>query len=297
MLTAIGVYDPTVIAMAVAAMSGLSFYAVFGAGQFNVSQPGFMAIGAYAVGMCSSHGQSLLLGVAIGIAGSIPLSLLLVLVTQRLSGVYLAIATLAFVEVVQQVITLTPALKGPLGIYGIPLTLTPQRAWLIVIAVAAGFFALMRSRIGLEMMLLREDVIVARGAGVNDLRIKLFCAGLSAALAAVAGAMTALSTSYISPDEFSFALLISTMSAVIIGGSERYWGAIIGGIVLTELPELTRVESAYRPLMTGGVLLAVILLAPEGIAGAGIRLRAMLSRRRTTRLSPQSVLASDGGSP
>jgi len=289
MLSFLGVNDPVLLGMAVAAVSALSFFAVFGAGQFNVSQPGFVAVGAYSVGLTTTNHMPIFVGVLIGLAISLPLAAFLVLVTQRLSGVYLAIATLAFVELVQEIIILTPALKGPLGIYGIPLALSPTSAWLIVVAVCLVFAQLMRSRIGLAMVLLREDVIVARGAGVNDRRLKVFTACLSATLASAAGAMTALSTSYISPDEFSFALLIAIMTAVIVGGSERYWGAVIGAVIMTDLPELTRAASDYRPFMTGGILLVAILLAPEGIAGVVLRGRPRLARRLN--VSPGITLA------
>lgn len=282
MLQVLGLSEPLLLGMAVAAVSALSFFVVFGAGQFNVSTPGFVAVGAYSSGLASLHGIPLPLGVAIGLVISAPLSLALVLVTQRLSGVYLAIATLAFVELVGEIIILTPSLQGPLGIYGIPISVTAASAWLIVFALGVLFYRLARSRLGMEMVLLREDVIVARGAGVNDLRVKVFAAVLSACVASLAGAMTALSTSYISPDEFGFPLLIAIMTAVIVGGSERYWGAVVGAVILTELPELSRVGSDYRPFLSGAILLAAILLAPEGIAGAVIRGGTRL-RRRTER--------------
>lgn len=290
MLNAIGLNDPLVVAMAVAAISALSFFIIFGAGQFNVSQPAFIAIGAYAVAMACTHGLSLWLGVLIGLLISIPISILLALATHRLSGVYLAIATLAFVELVEQVINLIPSLNGALGIYGIPLKLSPLYAWLIVLVVCVLLHRLMRSRIGLEMLLLREDIIVARGAGVSDLRLKLLCAVLSACLACVAGAMTALSTSYITPNEFGFTLLISIMTYVIIGGSERYWGSVIGAVLLMYLVGISSAFSDYIPFVSGGILLIVILLAPEGIAGVGIRLGVMIRRRtgRGTRTSPRA---------
>lgn len=300
MLAALGLSGPLLVAMAVAALSAMSFFVVFGAGQFNVSQPGFLAIGAYAVAMTTTHGGSPVWGVLIGLAVSAPAGALLVAVAKKLSGVYLAIATLAFVEVIQEVITLTPWFNGPLGIYGIPVLVTPLSAWLVVAAVALFLHQFMRSRIGMEMTLLREDVILAKGAGANELRIRLVTGALSASIAAVAGAMTALSTSYISPDEFGFGVLIATMSFVIIGGSERYWGGIVGAVALTILPEVTRVASDYRPLMSGALLLFVVLLAPEGIAGAGIRLRVAYRKRRRghrTGGDADSVAPSAGQNP
>ena len=295
----IGLSDPVLIGVAISSIAALSFYVAFAAGQFNVAQAGFMSIGAYAVGMTTTSGGSAIFGVLIGLAVSAPLCTAVAVITRKLSGVYLAIATLAFVQVIEQAIYITPMLNGPLGIYGIPLSLDALQSWLILLAVGFVVFRTMKSRIGYEMRVLREDPIVARGIGVNEIRLRIFAGIASAELASIAGSMKALTTSYISPDEFSFGLLIQILSFAVVGGTDRFWGPVIGAAVLTLLPEYTRVLQDYRMVITGVILLGVIVLFPEGIAGGLMRIneRARLwthdkpSRRRALEGHESSVVA------
>jgi len=264
--------------MSTAAVASLAFYVAFAAGQFNLAQAGFMAIGAYSVAVATTGGQNVMLGVTVGILASAILGGLLSLITSRLAGVYLAIATLSFVQVVEQVIYLTPALNGPMGIYGIPLVLGATECVLLLGVIAFLISLLMRSQIGYEMRILREDPVVARGVGVNETRIRVFSGVATAVIAAIAGTMKALTTSYISPDEFSFGLLIQILSFAVIGGTDRFWGPIVGTAVLVMLPEYTRAFQEYRMVLTGVIIVGVIVLFPEGIAGALLRVH-QISRK------------------
>ena len=280
MLNAIGLNEPVVIGIAIAAIAALSFYLVFAAGQFNVAQPGFMAIGAYAVGLTVTSGRPMLLGMLIGILLSAAVGAVLTALTVRLSGVYLAMATLAFVEMVEQVITITPTLNGPMGVYGIPLTLNALQCWLILGVIAFVIHRLMATRLGYEMRILREDPVVARGIGIDDVRVKLMTGVVSAAVAALAGGMKALTTSYISPGEFTFGILILILSFAVVGGTERYWGPILGAIILTALPEYTRELQQYRMVFSGLIILVIVVLFPEGIVGGVLRLLDRLGVRK-----------------
>ncbi len=276
----LGLTGPLLIGVAIAAVASLAFYLAFAAGQFNVSQAGFMAIGAYAVAMATTGGQPALLGIAVGMAISVVVGAALTAMTRKLSGVYLAMATLAFVQVVEQAIYVSPALSGPQGIYGIPLSMNAMQSWAILLAVAVVIQRTMRARIGYEMRILREDPIVARGIGINESRVRLFSGIASALVASLAGGMRALTTSYISPDEFSFGLLIQIMSFAVVGGTDRFWGPILGAVGLTLLPEYTRGLQEYRMVFTGVIILLVIVLFPEGIAGGFLRLRQRVAARR-----------------
>ncbi|MBP5858550.1 branched-chain amino acid ABC transporter ATP-binding protein/permease [Marivibrio halodurans] len=277
----LGISDPLIIGMAVASVSALGFYIAFAAGQLNVSQTGFMAIGAYSVAMTTTKGLSITLGVLIGIAISSALGALLSAITSRLSGVYLAIATLAFVTVVQQAIYITPFLKGPMGIFGIPLALNAWQSVAILVVVAFVVSRLMASRLGYEMRILREDPIVARGVGVNEIRIRIFTGAASAVLASIAGNMLALTTSYIAPEEFGFHRLIDILSFGVVGGTDRFWGPIVGAGFLTLLPEYTRWLQEYRMVLTGVIIVGVVVLFPEGIAGGVTRLWVRLRPQRS----------------
>lgn len=275
----LGLSDPLLIGISTAAVASLAFYVAFAAGLFNVAQASFMAIGAYSVAMATTGGQPTSLGVVCGVLISAAFGGALSLITLKLSGVYLAIATLAFVQVVEQVIYLTPALNGPLGIYGIPLSLNATECVLILAVVAYFVSRLMKSQVGYEMRILREDPIVARGIGVDERQIRLFTGITSAVLASIAGMMKALTTSYISPEEFSFGLLIQILSFAVVGGTDRFWGPIVGTVVLIMLPEYTRIFQEYRMVLTGAIIVLVIVLFPEGIAGGVLRVVDIARRR------------------
>lgn len=279
-MEALGISEPLLIGIIIASIAALGFYIAFAAGQLNVSQAGFMAIGAYAVATATTNEYPIFLGVVAGIAISLVLGAVLSAVTSRLSGVYLAIATLAFVTVVQQTIYITPFLKGPMGIYGIPLTLDAFKSVLILSVVGFLVWRMMASRVGYEMRILREDPIVARGVGVNEIRIRIFSGAGSAVLASIAGNMLALSTSYISPEEFGFQRLIDILSFGVVGGTDRFWGPIVGATFLTLLPEYTRWLQEYRMVLTGAIIVGVVVLFPEGIAGGVTRLWDRLRPKR-----------------
>ncbi len=287
----LGLSGPLMTGVAIAAIGALAFYIAFAAGQFNVSQAGFVSIGAYSVAMTTTSGsRSIWLGLVIGIAISMVLAAGLSALTRKLSGVYLAMATLAFVQLVQQTIYITPALNGSLGIYGIPLSLTWIHCWIILAIVAFFVHRIMNSRIGYEMRILREDPVAARGVGVNEIKVRIFSGVASAAIGALAGTMQALTTSYISPEEFGFGLLIQLMSYAIVGGTDRYWGPILGAVVLVMLPEYTRALYQYRMVFSGLVILGVVVAFPEGVAGGLLR----LNQRFRSRFWPSRPLVADG---
>jgi len=278
----LGINEPVLTAAAIASLASLSFYVVYASGQFNVAQPGFMAVGAYAAALATTGGHSAVAGIAVGIGVSLLLAAALTLLTAGLSGIYLAMATLAFVVVVQQVIFLLPALNGALGIYGIPVSLDALQSWMILGVTAVVLHRLMSSRLGYEMRILREDAVTARGIGIDEIRVRLVSALVSATLAALAGSMQALTTNFISPSEYGFPLLILILSFAVVGGTDRYWGAIVGAVVLTLLPEYTRDLQQYREILSGVIILAVVILFPEGLAG-GLLLLRDLTRSTTPR--------------
>jgi branched-chain amino acid transport system permease protein len=269
---ALGLSEPLLVGIAVYSLAGLAFYVTFAAGQFNVSQAGFMAIGAYAVAISTTNGFGIALGAVTGIILSGVLGWLLSAITMRISGVYLSIATLAFVQIVQQSIYITPALNGALGIYGIPLALNAVECWIILIVVSSLMYRMMRSRFGYAMRIVREDPVVANGIGVDQGQVRLVTGCLSGVIASIAGSMQALTTSYISPDEFGFGLLVQIMSFGIVGGTDRLWGPILGAAVLITLPEYTRTFADYRMVFTGIIIVGVVVSFPEGLVGPVLRL-------------------------
>ena len=133
----------------------------------------------------------------------------------------------------------------------------------ILAAIAAASLA--SSRVGRAWNAMREDESVAEATGVNTTYYKLLAFGLGAAFGCLAGAFFAAKIGVIYPDSFSILVSINALALIILGGMGNIWGVIIGALVLVGLPEFLREFSEYRLLIYGAVLVAMMLLRPEGL--------------------------------
>ena len=273
------------------ALLALSLNLVWGAvGMVNLGLAGFFALGAYAAAMLSKWGGvpipiALVAGLAFGAVAGIAVTMS----TLRLREDYLAIVTLGFAEVVRLIasneIWLTNGTDGISGIprpFPAPTPLT-YNAWflaLITAVVAIVFLALRRlerAPYGRALRAIREDQQVAAVAGKSVTRFKAEAFALSAAIAALAGALYGHLTSYVAPDFFQPLITIYIFLAVTAGGTGRTAGGVIGAYVLILFLEATRFAADMLPGVTplqaaaareAAVGLALILLLrfrPSGI--------------------------------
>jgi branched-chain amino acid transport system permease protein len=186
--------------------------------------------------------------------------------TLRLSGVYLAMATLAFGEVVRIAILNTENLTGgALGLNGIP----QLTGWVhVAVALGATLYVLLRcarAHFGRAMSAICQDETATEVMGLNVRAYKLFAFVLGSALAGLAGGLNAHFTFFISPNEYGFERGVEILAMGVLGGTGSPWGAVIGGVVITLLPELLRGLGHYRPLFNGVILIVIILYSPKGI--------------------------------
>ncbi len=253
---------------------------VYSAGMLNVAQPGFMAIGGYSAALALTRGFPLWQGLLIGFIVIAIVAYILAHVTARLTGVYLAVATMAFMLIVQQLIVINPSIGGAVGIHGIPMLLNPWSGFLILAGVSLFAYGIMKSRLGYEMRIVREDEVAARSVGIDVRAVRIQTCLLSAWVAGIAGTMNATHSSFIGPDDFGFSTLIRILSFAIVGGTDRWWGAVLGAAFLTYLAEGTRIFQAWREVLSGAIILGVVLLFPEGIVGGVFRLQRILVRRQ-----------------
>lgn len=273
----LGVQEAIWIALLVNGVAALAFYMTYAAGNLNVAQPGFMAIAAYGVALEATRpGGSIWQGVLLSFIVITVAAIALSLVTIRLAGIYLAMATLAFVVVVQQVIIIDNDLHGAIGFFGIPVLLTWNWGLLVLAAVSLFAFTLMRSRLGYEMRIAREDALAAQSVGIDIRMLRLKTMVLSAWIAGIAGVMTALQSSFIGPSAFGFSTVILILSFAIVGGTDRWWGPLIGAAILTLLPKLLLNVQGWGDILIGGLDLLVVVIFPEGVAGILLRLKEAL---------------------
>ena len=260
-------YSTLVLSIGTNVLLALSIYLTLACGLLTVANAAFMGIGAYTAALLSLHSAlpfylSLLLGALLPAA----VALLLGPPTLRLSGVYLAMATLAFGEIVRIFLLNGESLTGgALGLNGIP----QYTQWFdVVVIVFAALYMLLRfagSRIGRTMVAICQDEVATELMGLNVRAYKLFAFALGAGLAGLAGGLNAHFTFFISPNEYGFDRGVEILAMGVLGGTGSPWGAVIGGVLITLLPELLRGLGNYRPLINGVILIVIILYSPKGI--------------------------------
>jgi branched-chain amino acid transport system permease protein len=255
------------------------------AGQLDAGQAGFFAIGAY---------TAAILGVTFGVpfwatvlvaaiaAGLMAFAIGPVL---RLRGVFLAVATLAFGEIVRIVISnWIPVTRGPNGIPGIAFPAlggfafdTDHRYYYLVLAwvlVAYAVVARMAdSRVGRAMKAVRDNQDAAEVMGVHALRYKMMAFVVAGAFAGIAGALLAHLQTYVSPENFTFLTSVDIIFMVVLGGLGSAPGSVVGAFVVTVAPEWLRFLKDYRIIVYALIILSVLLFAPGGLYGALDRLR------------------------
>ncbi len=268
-------YQSTIAYVGIHALLALSVYTTLSCGLLALGGSGFAAIGAYASALLTMQAGwpfplVLLAAVALPALVAVPLGLPVL----RLRGVFLAIATIAFGEVVRIGLVNWEYVKGAEGIVAIP-----QKAavWMIYLALAVALFVLGRlrgSKWGLALEAIREDEPAARTMGIPVARYKLAMLVAGAALAGLAGALEAHFTFMVAPSGFTFEKAVQMLVFAVVGGSQVYWGPVLGAALLTLLPEILRevaprvgIEPGpLRLLVNGLVLLVVILFLPRGLA-------------------------------
>ena len=245
----------------------LSIYLTLACGLLTVANAAFMGIGAYTAALLTLHtGVPFLL--VLGCGASLPalVALMIGQPTLRLSGVYLAMATLAFGEVVRiAILNWEDTTGGALGLNGIP-----QRTSGLDVALAVGcalylLLRLARSRIGRTMIAISQDEVATELMGHNVRAYKLFVFVVGAALAGLAGAFNAHFTFFIGPSEYGFERGVEILTMGVLGGTGSPWGAALGGIMITLLPELLRGLGHYRLVVNGMILIIIILYSPKGL--------------------------------
>ena len=275
-------YQLYVIALlGLTAVVGVGLNVILGlTGQISLGHVGFYAIGAYVASILTvTHGWSfwpafLLAGAAAGAAG-----VLLAIPALRVTGPYLAMVTIAFGFVVEQGAAEWKEVTGGWnGIMNIPAPAAFGYAFderaiaLFVVAFTTAalvlFARLKASPWGLAMRAVRDSEIAGQSLGLDLVRIRTMAFALSAVLAGLAGAIFASMTNFISPESFPFFQSILFLLVVMIGGSGTVLGPLFGAVVVVLLPEFLSFLAEYRLLFVGALLLAVLWLAPEGVAGA-----------------------------
>ncbi len=287
---------------------GVSIYVTLATGQLSLGNAGFMSLGAYTSAILTTrHGFPIPAGVLLGSLLAGASGVLVGIPALRLRGVYLAIATLGFGEVVRVVFVNWEALTG--GAVGI--TAIPQMGRVILAQLSeAGFspgavglknnqfislavflilfsatllsilffLRLSSSRVGRAYAAIRMDETAAGAAGIPTTYYKVLAFSQGALLSGFAGALFAHATSYISPADFTYHRAVEILVFAVFGGSEHLLGPVFGAMFLSLVPELLRFISDYRYIVYGVLLVLLMIFRPQGVIDPPLVGR--LTRRR-----------------
>lgn len=292
-------YGFLIVSMLLGAMLGLSLYLPLMTGQLSLASPGFYALGGYIAAILSTTVfkpatglfpvpllllEMLVAGVVNGILG-----VLIGIPALRLRGIYLAIATIAFVEILRVLSLNLEITGGAVGIFGIPQPFNSPLEYLWVVLPLLGvtmilLYRLERIRVGRAFAAIRADELAADAIGINPTLYKVLAFTLGAILAGVTGAIAAHFINTWNARQGTFDASIIYLTSVLIGGNRVFLGPVLGGMVFTALPEVLRAvaDAGGLPvwlaqflrdgrLIIFGVLIVLgTIFFPQGLVRPGI---------------------------
>lgn len=287
-------YGPLIVTMVFAAMLALSLYLPLMSGQLSLASPGFYAIGGYIAAILSTTvwkpaGNSypvyyLLAEMGIAAVASALLAIAIGGLALRLRGIYLALATIAFVEILRVLALNLPITGGAVGIFGIPQPFATTLGYLwialpLLLFSAWAIYRLQRIRAGRALNAIREDELAADAMGINLTFYKVQAFALGAVLAGMVGVISAHFLNTWNARQGTFDASIAYLAFVLVGGSRTVLGPIVGALLLTALPELLRAAAGIswlplwmtpllrdgRMILYGILIVVVVVLFPQGL--------------------------------
>ncbi len=252
----------------------ISMFLVLYSGQLSLAAPGFMAVGAYTSVLMELYWRTPLgLNIAAGALLAAVVGLLVGLPVLRLRGVFLAIATIGFIEALRLGVVLNLPITGeglglkhqadPLG--GVPMIL------ISLVVVAFLVWRLTKGRLGNAWAAIRQDELASLSQGINVARYKMIAFVLSALIAGYAGALEAHLNFFVDPGDAQYGVTraVQVLTFAVLGGSGLVLGPVVGALIITLLPYIFLDAGPYINVFSGFFLIAVIVFRPQGIVGRG----------------------------
>jgi branched-chain amino acid transport system permease protein len=263
------------------------------AGLVSLGQAGLFALGAYTASILATKAGAGLIACCIGSAAfASTFGVLLAYPTVRVKGVYLAVITIAFGLIVENVAIEWQSLTGgTTGISGIPrpsilgFKLSGYQYYYFIAAIVLAVLLFTRniqhSRFGRAMLAVAQSETASKSAGINATAIRTLAFVIAAGTAGLAGSLYAFLNSYISPDIFTFSDSVRFLLMVILGGAGTVLGPVLGAYILTYLPEFLQQFQYWQAFAYGFLLAAVMFVMPRGVIGT-------LLNARQARQAPQA---------
>lgn len=285
------------------ALLAMSLYFPLMAGQLSLASPGFYALGGYIAAVVGTLDYFAPWRAALGwgifplewllaAAASALLAVVVGIPALRLRGIYLALATIAFVEILRVLCLNLEITGGAIGIFGVPQLFESRWGYIAIFGPLLAAMLLFghrleRSRVGRAFRAIREDELAADAMGIQTTRYKVLAFAIGAVLAGVVGAMSAPFLNTWNARQGTFDASIAYLAYVLIGGSRSIWGPLFGGMLLSALPELLRPLKDSRLIINGLVLVFASIYLPQGISGALGRIAFCKRKGRQAAGAPQ----------
>ena len=268
-------------------------------GELSLGHAGFMSVGAFTgivvttvlADSVPAPGLRLFIAMIFAAVAAAIVGVIVGVPVLRLKGDYLAIVTLAFGEIIKNIINVLyigldsnglhfsivkqgftledggkMIINGPIGVSGIDKISTFTAGFILILVTLFVILNLINSRQGRAIMAIRDNKIAADSIGISTTRYKLMAFVISAAFAGMAGTLYAMNYSTVTAAKFDFNLSILVLVFVVLGGLGNIWGSIIAAALLTLLPELLRALNFndYRMLVYAILLIALMLFNNSG---------------------------------
>lgn len=264
-------------------------------GLFSLGHAAFMGVGAYMQAVLTAHGWPFPLALLASMGASALVGAVVGLPALRVRGIYLAIATLAFAFIVQEVLARWESVTG--GNRGIAVGMINLFGWktsspivfyyiclVLTVLATLGVLNLLRSPTGRAFVAIRDSEISAQSMGVTLAHYKTLSFAVSAALAGLGGALSAHMLRFISPDQFGIVQSIDLLLIVMIGGLGSVHGAFFGALFLILTPQAIGLAKDFLPpaigqtvglqsVLYGLVLMGFVLFEPTGLYGRWVKIR------------------------
>ncbi len=257
--------DAFLITVGINIILTLSLFIPFYAGQWSLGISAFMSLGAYASSILTVKYHLpfipalLLSSLFVGLLGVI-----IAFPALRIKGIFLAIATLGLGEIVVAVFESWNYVGGLSGLSGMRGTNVANTYIIVAICILLSW-KLANSRLGLLCSALRQDEVAADSLGAHCTLIKVLAFSLGACMTAIAGGLSAHYMFYIEPSVFDINATLLIVIFLVFGGLETPWGAILGAILLTFIPECIRGLMQWRMVVYGALLCLMMVIRPNGL--------------------------------
>ena len=281
------------IGLYVIVVLGLNLFIGF-AGQISLGHAAFFGLGAYGSAiLTATYGFPTWPAMILTAAAMALVALILGVPTLRLTGHYLAMATLGFNYVVDSIFVQWDTVTGgPSGLSGVPplsiggLTFDSDLkfhylVWTFALVALTLCLNLVRTGVGRGLAALAADEVAAAALGVDVRRQKISVFVLSAVMASVAGSLYAHYFGYVNPDAFSIFKSLDLVIMVVVGGLGSVWGTLFGAAFITILPNFLGFLETYTDIIHGVILVMILLFLPQGfVSGLVDIIRIRWARRR-----------------